>query len=484
MALPTNVNLPLFLKTLDEPDYLTQLKLLRANWVKIDPYERWLPVHLACAIGNVQLIRLFVEFGKASLVEDVNGALPIHFACQNNTPDALQVLISLGADVFATGVKRKFTCLDIAISSRQFNVFRYLCENHAALLDVRDAADGQTIVHRMFNVFNVHDIKLLLEYNVDLNVKDRSGETPMMLGVIKTCSHTASTSKEMHDVLIRMINKGGDLSSISTYSGCSLLKVIVTKGIKLLPEMAFFEKYLKLIIEPKNGGSILEQVLVNGWWDWIDCLVTLPGFRFDEKEIYRVYDRGQHIPLVPKILEYPGWDINVTHPSTNLTFLAHILTRARDLPPVSLLKVFQDRGMDMSYITPTGRTLLHMLFYRDPRSTPHPSLLDWTAALLDAGVSPTQVTTEGVHVLSLAFRYGPHANDAIKVLLQKGAWWNRAEPRKNNVYHLASGKQRRRWLMRFELANSLCVPWFVPIGNDDAVKIPLDVIPMLLDYLY
>ncbi|MCZ4151812.1 hypothetical protein BZG21_46380, partial [Escherichia coli] len=57
------------------------------------------PLHIACRIGDQEIVRLLLEAGADVHAKGPNGLQPIHFACERAGRDVLELLLSHGVDV-------------------------------------------------------------------------------------------------------------------------------------------------------------------------------------------------------------------------------------------------------------------------------------------------------------------------------------------------------------------------------------------------
>ncbi|MBD3231418.1 hypothetical protein GF322_02030 [Candidatus Dependentiae bacterium] len=117
-------------------------------------------------------------------VTDKNGETLLHWACYKGSLPLVKELVKRDADLNAQDTN-KYSPLFCALSQKRLKVVRFLVENGADV-NCKNVVNGWTALHYLID-FNVDFslIKLFIELGADVNARTQSGETPLMLAVIK-----------------------------------------------------------------------------------------------------------------------------------------------------------------------------------------------------------------------------------------------------------------------------------------------------------
>jgi ankyrin repeat protein len=160
------------------------------------------PLHLASEKGHVEVVRILVEHGADTTVQDNHGSTPLHRASWPSFTniDLVRFLIMHGADVMA---QNKFgsTPLHGASSSGNVDVARFLVE-HGADATAQDK-DGWTPLHHASFNGSVGLARFLVEHGADPIAQDKDGATPL---------HGASWGRNM-DVVRFLVEHGADVTA-------------------------------------------------------------------------------------------------------------------------------------------------------------------------------------------------------------------------------------------------------------------------------
>lgn len=161
------------------------IKVLLANGVQIDyrnPATGLSALSAAAAEGHSDVIRLLVRTGKADVnISDLSGRTPIFYAVEQNKPDALRTLLSLGANVNAqdnngvtplmrASAKNRQDCVDILLSQKGIDP------------NLKDFQDRTAIIYSVY-ADELAPAQALIKAGADMNVRDSANNTPLMSAV-------------------------------------------------------------------------------------------------------------------------------------------------------------------------------------------------------------------------------------------------------------------------------------------------------------
>lgn len=141
--------------------------------------------------GNTQAVLKAIEKGKIDInAQDINsGDTALHLACQNGHKDIVKILIDNGADTTIQDARGK-TVLHNAASAERFDIVPLLLQHDAPrLVNIQDKNGHTALYYPVVNslapdtsdadIINLKKMAtLLLTYQADPDIKDINGETP------------------------------------------------------------------------------------------------------------------------------------------------------------------------------------------------------------------------------------------------------------------------------------------------------------------
>ena len=151
----------------------------------------------AAAAGQVERIQELLANGANVGARDTIGRTALMLAAIEGRVEAVKVLLEKGSDVSAAN-KFGGTALDFAVMNSQAEVVGVLIEHGAGL-----AVNGRPA---LFAASSPAVAKVFLDHGVDVNTRDSTGTTALMVA--------AGTGR--HDVAKFLIEHGADVNAVST----------------------------------------------------------------------------------------------------------------------------------------------------------------------------------------------------------------------------------------------------------------------------
>jgi ankyrin repeat protein len=136
--------------------------------------EECYPLHIACARGSVNAVKLFLHHGANVEWNTFSGMTPLHFAAAFNKRhlEVTQLLIDSGAFIDSTESKNGFTALHFAVQNDNMGAARILCKS-TCQRDIKDLK-GITAKQMAIDLNNKAIITLLLECYDEQVVKEEN----------------------------------------------------------------------------------------------------------------------------------------------------------------------------------------------------------------------------------------------------------------------------------------------------------------------
>lgn len=169
------------MKLMENPNFvkLSYSNVSNGLWEYITP-------ELAAAIcTNSRMLEIILRSGGSVNVKDIfTERSPLHLSAANGLTDNVKLLIAKGADINVSDIYG-MTPLDYSIMYNRLAVFIILANNTKTDLLEKNKYTGRCIMHNIvesdLGTEKTNFIKVLLAKNIDINIADFNGVTPLML---------------------------------------------------------------------------------------------------------------------------------------------------------------------------------------------------------------------------------------------------------------------------------------------------------------
>ena len=301
------------------------------------------PLSASASCGNNELVMLLIKFGARLDHSDFFGRTALHFAVDDmgivQHTSTAETLLSAGADANVMD-KTGFSplCRSCVRGNTEF----------VKLLLSRGANPNiGTInypIHEACRRQHYDSVKLLLEYNADLTVRDQNGKTALHCVLESELRHSSDSDKRT--ALIQLLLEGGANTNATLENGESPFYIVCSKGL----------------------ASIAKKML--------DCGAKMDG-NSGKKLPLNVACRNKHLSVVQLLLTY-GADPNVQEEGDedryyhryHCTLPLH--TAAAD-DNTELVELLLKHGAKINVADIGGNTVLHHAIERHhPRAAPAP----------------------------------------------------------------------------------------------------------------
>ncbi|MFA6800484.1 MAG: ankyrin repeat domain-containing protein [Acholeplasmataceae bacterium] len=157
--------------------HIAKLLIFKLANVNIENRNQEAPIHLACIKGDINMIKLLIESGALLNKETQEGKLPIHYAIAGGQVDLIDYILKLSKQSYDLKDNSGLTLLHHAAKTSNIKLIEKL------LLEGLDPnALNDLFETPLFNAvrFGTLDtVKLLLNYDAYLDIKNRRYETPI-----------------------------------------------------------------------------------------------------------------------------------------------------------------------------------------------------------------------------------------------------------------------------------------------------------------
>jgi len=215
-------------------------RLLKDNHRLVDEIdqEKRTPLHHACQIQNIEIVRLLVEYGAKINRKDSRGTTPFQTAITGQNKEIVELLIKHGAD-----------------------------------LELEDANARRPLTRVVFWTNDTGMADLLLKYGADINAKSIYDETPLRVA--------AWLGKR--ELVNFLIDKGAEIETKGDQGRILLLYSTSKDLFRLFNEL--FSKGADLFSRNDTGGNLLHSAAIGGSMDMVKMLIQ-KKLSLDEQDRY------------------------------------------------------------------------------------------------------------------------------------------------------------------------------------------------------
>jgi len=240
------------------------------------------PLHYAAYFGNVSVFEYLMQKGGNLNTVDQRGLTPVWFTVSGQRPAMLRKLMALGADLsiknaqgdnllFRAITARNPELVQILLGNgfdpRQQNGYNMSPIEHAAGMNsveiinllVSKGADLQVpssripLLHRASVSPGVDVLHYLLDRDFDIDVKDNSGRTPLMIAV--DFGNLAAARA--------LIMRGADIN-LANSEGIVPVQIAVKKGSSDLIDLFIAKKANLTVVDGRTGKTMLHEAALRG----------------------------------------------------------------------------------------------------------------------------------------------------------------------------------------------------------------------------
>ena len=353
---------------------------------------------LASKKGSVDAINVLISAGADQTIEDANGNTWIHYAFGGDgNKDVLQSIIDLGADVNATN-KENATALMLASEKGNVDGLTVLL-SAGANTTLEDAVGNTWIHYAIYGDCSKEILQSIIDLGADVNAKNNKNTTALMLAIEKgnaaatnvllsagantlenavgsTWMHYAIHEDLSKEVLQLIIDLGADVNA-TNHENATALMLAIEKG---------NADVINILI---NAGASMavENAVGNTWIHYAvsgDC---------DMEVLQSVIHRGA--------------DVNATN-KQNVT----ALMLASQMGNLDAMNVLLSAGANHTTANANGDTWIHYAIYGDCSK-------EVLQLIIDEGADVNATNNENVTALMLASKKGNI--NAMNVLITAGA---------------------------------------------------------------
>jgi len=145
--------------------------------LNIKDYAGWTPLHEACLVGQLDIVKLMIRYGADVNACAENLDTPLHDASENGHVEVVEYLLANGAILNAKNDKGNAPIDVIRDNSKVKDV---LMKWDKMLKEIKKVDDtGQTVLHHSAANGDLTGLREYLKYGANVNATDYAGWTPL-----------------------------------------------------------------------------------------------------------------------------------------------------------------------------------------------------------------------------------------------------------------------------------------------------------------
>ncbi|KAJ3438986.1 no mechanoreceptor potential c isoform d-related [Anaeramoeba flamelloides] len=184
------------------------------------------PLYLAAHQGNNVLAQLLLSSG-AYVDQTYDGWTPLLIACQNGSLQTVETLLDHNADLHYCDPKDGFSAVFIAIENKHVDVFVELFNRKADLQSVNFYSE--TPIHIACQVGDLEIIQIMIQNNVDFNIKDENEMTPLMV----------AAENDHEEVVKLLLDNGAQIDENNEFQIIDIESFSIQKLLKSYEQICF-----------------------------------------------------------------------------------------------------------------------------------------------------------------------------------------------------------------------------------------------------
>ncbi|XP_012878953.1 PREDICTED: ankyrin repeat domain-containing protein 61 [Dipodomys ordii] len=245
---------------------------------RVDNDNKDSPLHLAITYGTYPILSILAQSGAQVNATNESSMTPLHMAAEILNKDMIETLIVCGANVNCAVPSTGNTALKLAVRTASSKAGQLLAAGvgcirllltHGANVNVQDH-EGKTALHQACFGGREAIINLLLEFEANVNILTRNGESPVYVYLQRSANlrdMTLLTRLLGRTYPLRLTNKQGVLPTGITLPEFQLLKeTLITLSQKPLSLEDICKRQVRNIYGEKYKHH-LKQLLPQKIWN-------------------------------------------------------------------------------------------------------------------------------------------------------------------------------------------------------------------------
>ncbi|XP_001604063.1 ankyrin-3 [Nasonia vitripennis] len=405
------------------------------------------PLHFAIENRHKNVVELLLEHGASTIMKNMSGQTPFHLAFSffYSDHDFLDSILNKYVPKNVNPINNfGLSHLHIACTTRNTNAIESFLENHADAINKRvnfDASKcpGYTPLHFAVDFNRKEAVEILLQHNVDINLKDKNGFTPLHLACQQNAKkiHTILRNS-LSPIMFEIINSDHSLFFFKESPTISTKHKVI--DLDLIAKQTMQVEIVDLLLRHKSDLDSQDEFGKTPLFYACDidhktfeCAFGKNMTQYLHKILNLFYIKRSQI--LETLLRYkPHVNIYDNNGKTVLHYVAEIDKPFGDDKKAEVATVLLDNGADVNARNKTGLTPLHIALKK--------GYVDLVEVLLKYNVDPNIAEYENfctaLHLATFNDFLAPKSEEIVSALISKGADVDRRQLDGKTSLHIAA----------------------------------------------
>ncbi|VDI47763.1 Hypothetical predicted protein [Mytilus galloprovincialis] len=377
-------NTPLYVSShLGYIDFVEYFVVNYPYHIEVKDKEGRSPFYVACEKGHIAVVRYLMRYNEDIDAKNMDNTTALSATCLNGHTEVAQLLLNNKADINITNNLNQDTLYFACFNGNVKLVNLLLFGEFKVDITNRDTF-GHTALHTASQKGHTETVKILIEFGMNINQKNKKSMTPLFLACRHNCHDTV---KYLLDLSGQALNSRVD-TTIKDENGWSALHAACFNESTGIPKL-LIDVGMNINDRTNKGSTPLYLACQKGHFETVKYLMYLNGQILNNR-------------VDTSIKQEQGWSA------------LHI---ACSHGHIEVVKLLVDVGMNLNDTTKKGSTPLYLACQESHFETVK-FLLDLNGQALNSRVDTTIKDEKGWSVLHAACSYG--SSGIPKLLIDVG----------------------------------------------------------------
>ena len=356
---------------------------------------------IACSQNYAEIVRILLENGYDPNYKNKKGetALIYYSFIKNDKPstEIIKILLEYGADINSTNSKGSTALMLASYNNEEKKDFMMTLLENGADTEIKNNFNQNTALLNACERRNIEGVKVLLEYNANINVQDEFKKTPLIL----------ACDANSYDMVKILLEHNADINLSDHRKETPLMYAVDERNTKIVELLLKYKPDLTL--KNESGKTALDIAYNrNNYVKEITDLIKESSSR----EIQFLYAAAEN--NADKVLKYiaEGIDINNTIDQSCDSIGSNALLLASEFHHKEIIKILLEHNADVNFKNYLNKTALEYVANNDNN-------FDIAVEFINRGADVNAVDNE--NATPLMYAASSNAKKILNLLIEHNA---------------------------------------------------------------